>query len=135
VARLFQRNVERHVPNRQILELVVLVVVTGTGVAMVGAWIRALVRRRLRSVQLPLACPRTGARVDCAILYDDESEKYVDVLACSAHPRGAPPCDQACRRLLNTGWPLCPDAPQGNDASSVVGRRADLAGAKRGDER
>jgi hypothetical protein len=121
------------VPNRQLLELLVLVVLAGAGVATVGAWIRVLLRRRLRSVDVPLACPRSGARVECALLYDDQTETYVEVLTCSAYPRGAPPCDQMCRRLLNVGVPLRPDAPK-QDASRLAGD-ADLAGAQGGDER
>jgi hypothetical protein len=134
MARLFQQPGQRHVPNRQLLELLILVVLTVVGVAMVGAWIRVALRRRLRSVDVPLACPRTGARVECAILYDDQTETYVEVLTCSAHPRGAPPCDQMCRRLLNVGVPLRPDPPK-PDASRLAGNGADLAGAQGGDER
>jgi hypothetical protein len=82
-------------------------------VVLAGATIAAgvtlgarLSRLRGRRVSLPLACPRTGADVECTLLYDERAGAYVDVRACSALRPGVPECDQACRHLLNLDIPL-----------------------------
>ena len=94
----------------KLAELTLLFALTAGLAAVLG--VRAIVelgRRRGREVELALACPRSGARVACTLVYDDDAAIYKDVVACSAKPGDAPGCDEACRKLLNLGVPLRPD--------------------------
>ena len=78
---------------------------------------RIVVLWRAREVETSLLCPRTGARVHCAILRDDSGGGCVDVVSCSAFPPGTrPTCDRSCTRLLNLGLPIETDERQDGSA-------------------
>jgi hypothetical protein len=83
-----------------------IAVVTALGAAVALArWL--VVRLRARPVETSLICPKTGAHVDCALLYDDRRGACVDVVSCSAFPAGTTPsCERSCARLINLGLPL-----------------------------
>jgi hypothetical protein len=90
-----------------LFEWVVLVGATIAAGVMLSVRSIALVSRlRGRRVTLPLACPRTGADVECTLVYDERAGAYVDVRSCSALGPGVPECGQACRHLLNLDIPL-----------------------------
>jgi hypothetical protein len=87
------------------------------GVALSVRSLALVSRLRGRRVSLPLSCPRTGADVDCVLIYDEKADAYVEVRSCSALGPGVPECDQACRHLLNLDIPLRRgEAPEPTDS-------------------
>lgn len=95
------------------VELILLVVLLAGYAAIFGR--RALAaagRLEGRESDARLACPKTGADVDCVLVHDDARERVACVRACSAFPDGVPRCDQDCAKLLNLGIPLRPARPR-----------------------
>jgi hypothetical protein len=93
-----------------IVEWTRLLFTVGGSVAVLYRPVAALpARRHLRCIDARLACPRSGADVDCTLVCDGRSGVYTKVESCSARGEGAKPaCDQDCVRILNLGIPLKP---------------------------
>lgn len=91
-------------------DLITLLFTLGSSAAVLARPIAALrPRRHLRCIDARIACPRTGADVDCSLLRDDCTGAYTRVEACSASGAGhRPDCDQDCVWILNLGIPLLP---------------------------
>lgn len=66
-----------------------------------------LARLRGREETARMTCPKGRGRVECTMLFDDESGGCVGVERCSAFKPGTPlRCDQECAKLVNLGIPL-----------------------------
>lgn len=66
-----------------------------------------------------LACPRSGADVECVLSHDMRTGKWADVVVCSAQGPTVK-CEKRCIHLLNQGIPLVP-SPHSQKQSEVRG--------------
>jgi len=78
---------------------VILAIAIGIG-ALIGH-LRARRHHHLRYKRL--ACPRSGAPVDCVLHWDPRSREFRGVAHCSGRTGG---CPETCSDLLNLGVPL-----------------------------
>jgi hypothetical protein len=82
-----------------------------------------LARLRGREETSRMACPKGRGRVECTMVFDDESGACVGVERCSAFRGGPLRCDQECAKLVNLGIPLH-DEPRAREGEERAGTEA-----------
>jgi hypothetical protein len=103
--------------------------------ALVRYGLAVMRRPYLKTQTSSLSCPRTGADVECAMVLDVRSGKWVEVRECSRFG-GRATCEQACVAILNRGIPLRSSrslvqqgAPGSTSGAEAGGDRDSPAGA------
>ncbi len=98
--------------NGQLPWIIALVLLIGMPAGFfLAALIRHFVIRYRRHYEVEkdctIACPRSGADVECVLAHDMRTGKWADVHACSAQGPVVR-CEKRCIHLLNQGIPLVP---------------------------
>jgi hypothetical protein len=88
--------------------LSVVAAIAAVGWRSVSGRSAALSRIRGRRVQEVIACPKSGSRALCTLVYRERSDECVGVDTCSAWQNHVPVCDSDCVKLINLGIPLRP---------------------------